>query len=673
MKILIPAGFAAAVLCASAWAQPPDDASEHEHELEPAVHGHGHDSLLAQLEPVVVTAVAMRDPWIIVTDPRQPRLPLPAHDGGSYLKSIPGFSVSRKGGTSGDPELRGLGGSRLNILLDDAHILGGCGGRMDPPTAYVYPEAYDRIEVIKGPQSVRYGPTVAGVVLFDRDPMRFTAQTLTGYGSVTAGSFDRRDFVGDITAGDRLGYVRLIGTLSNQDDYKDGAGRRVHSQYDRWSTTAILGWTPDERTTVEFTTERSDAQAAYDDRGMDGVIFDRTGYTLSVARTDITPWLTQLKAVAFYNYIDHVMDNYTLRAPPTMPMVSYPDRRTVGARITADISLGELTTLSTGTDWSENLHASNRVGGMAAFGYREVPREDNAEFTDSGAFVELERLLGERSRLNAGLRADHRRSKVLDGMSFGGAEPGARDSSNQQSGFVRFSHDLPNRPVTLHAGLGRAERAPDFWELRRVFELDTEKLTQLDVGAGLRTGDLSANLALFYGKLDDYILIASPGPGAVEARNIDATTRGLEADLSYRVNERLSATVTAAWVRSNNDTDNVPLAQTPPLEGTLSVDYDAGRWFGGVLLRGVARQDRIHPGFGTIYSLDSDETPGFGVISAYGGWRINSQLTATAGIDNLADKAYSEHIQRGSADLGASERRIFEPGRTLWLRLATEF
>ncbi|EWH00090.1 TonB-dependent receptor plug domain-containing protein [Halomonas sp. BC04] len=102
------------------------------------------------MSTMVITAPAMTDPYTVSTDARTPQLPLPAADGGAFLKSIPGFSVSRKGGTSGDPELRGLGGSRLNILADGANILGGCGGRMDPPTAYIFPQAYDRVEIIKG-------------------------------------------------------------------------------------------------------------------------------------------------------------------------------------------------------------------------------------------------------------------------------------------------------------------------------------------------------------------------------------------------------------------------------------------------------------------------------------------------------------------------------------------
>ncbi|NMG04981.1 TonB-dependent receptor plug domain-containing protein, partial [Azoarcus taiwanensis] len=77
------------------------------------------------LSPTVVTASPMAEPLTVVTDPRAPRQPIPAQDGADILKTIPGFSVIRKGGTDGDPVFRGMAGSRLNILLDGEHILGG--------------------------------------------------------------------------------------------------------------------------------------------------------------------------------------------------------------------------------------------------------------------------------------------------------------------------------------------------------------------------------------------------------------------------------------------------------------------------------------------------------------------------------------------------------------------
>ncbi len=39
----------------------------------------------AVLNDVIITATPMTSPFIIQTDPKQPRQPLPAHDGADYL------------------------------------------------------------------------------------------------------------------------------------------------------------------------------------------------------------------------------------------------------------------------------------------------------------------------------------------------------------------------------------------------------------------------------------------------------------------------------------------------------------------------------------------------------------------------------------------------------------
>ncbi len=628
---------------------------------------------LRLMDTIVVTAPLMIDPYSISTDPRQPRLPLPAHDGGSYLKSIPGFTLSRKGGTSGDPELRGLGGSRLNILVDGTTNLGGCGGRMDPPIAYVFPEAYDSIEVLKGPQSVRYGASAAGVVRFERAEPVFDDRLMSGYASTTIGSFGRHDATLEAIAGARTGYARVIGTWSTQVDYKAGDGRRVHSEYERWSASGVFGWRPDDQTLVEFTVDRSDAEAAYDDRGMDGTRFDRTGFSLRALRREVSPIIDEIEALLFHNYIDHVMDNFTLREPPMMPMVSYPDRRTRGFRLAAELVPAKDVELALGIDGLDDRHRANRLMGPAAFEFRSVPRTDNIEFRQQGVFAELSRPVGYQGRFTTGLRFDRSRSEVLDPAGMGGAPSGSIDRSDQVSAFLRYSHELEAQPVMLYAGIGRAERAADFWERRRDFGLSSEILTQFDTGLRYEGERLSGTLALFYGKLDDYILVRVPGVDPLEARSIDATTFGSEIDASYRLSERIRLVATLAWVRSDNDIDNVPLAQTPPLETSLGMDYDDGKWFAGGLLRAVARQDRIHPDHGTIYSLDSAETPGFAVFSIYGGHHLSERATLTLGIDNLFDRDYAEHIQRGLADLGAEPSRVPEPGRSFWLRLNGSF
>ena len=117
-----------------------------------------HAGHVRELSPTVVTAVAPSSPLTIVTNPKDPRQPVPASDGGDYLKTIPGFALIRNGGTNGDPVLRGMFGSRLNILTNGGMMLGACPGRMDAPTSYISPETYDQLTVIKGPQTVLWGP-----------------------------------------------------------------------------------------------------------------------------------------------------------------------------------------------------------------------------------------------------------------------------------------------------------------------------------------------------------------------------------------------------------------------------------------------------------------------------------------------------------------------------------
>ena len=90
-------------------------------------------------------------------------------------------------------------------------------------------------------------------------------------------------------------------------------------------------------------------------------------------------------------------------------------------------------------------------------------------------------------------------------------------------------------------------------------------------------------------------------------------------------------------------------------------------------LRVVGAQNRVNPGLGNVTSRDIGPSAGFAVFSLNGGYRINDHLQLSAGIDNLFDRAYSEHLNlAGSADFGypADPVRINEPGRNAWLKLS---
>jgi iron complex outermembrane receptor protein len=654
-------------------------------------------TVLGKETVMVVTASQLSGPLVVETDPRAPRQPIPAHDGADYLKTIPGFSIIRKGGSDGDPVFRGMSGSRLSILIDGEQIFGGCGGRMDPPTAYVFPAAYDRITVVKGPESVRYGPDVsAGAVLFERDLRRVETTRVQLHTSLTVGSFGRHDEMIDARVLMRRGYVQAIGTRSHTNDYRDGNHLPVHSLYTRWSGNAAFGWTPGEQTRLELSMAQSDGRAAYADRAMDGVRFARDNIGLRFERRRLASWIDAIEAQSYYNYIDHVMDNYSLRVPGTAFSTNNPDRRTTGGRVAATLHVGSPTTMILGGDTRHSVHRTRSVMGktsaeLAAAAYLALPRLEDMRFSQSGFFTEATRIMTLNSRLVGGFRVD-RHESVDSRMCVAttmcpGASPlknntqGAVDRRTLMNGFGRFELDVHGESGTLFAGVGHAERFPDYWErlkqdpntLKSAF-LSTrpEKITQLDTGLLWRSKAWHGSASAFYGKVQDYILIRWK-PAPVVTRNVDVATMGFEADLARRLTENLGADVTLAYVRSDNNTDHTPLAQQPPIEGRVGLNYRGERFSLGGLARIVGRQDRVAIGFGNIVvnGMDLGPTGGFCVFSINGGYLFRQMFMLSGGIDNLLDRTYAEHISQAGVMIPdfVQTTRVNEPGRTLWLKV----
>jgi len=641
---------------------------------EPVDHSeHAHHASSAELAPMVITGVAQQSPLTVATDPKIPRQPVPASDAGDYLQTIPGFSAVRGGGSNSDPVFRGMFGSRLKLLANGAEMLGACPSRMDSPSSYITPENYDALTVIKGPQTVLWGPgNSAATILFERDPEDFSELGGRIDASFLVGSDGRFDRNIDAAAGGEQGYIRLLANRSDSDDYQDGNGDDVHSRWDKWSTDLVLGWTPDEDTLLELTVGRGDGEARYAGRGMDGSQFERESIALRFERDNIGEVLQKIEARVYYNYADHVMDNYSLRTPPMMAMATNVDRRTLGGRMAATWQWNDYE-LVTGVDAQTNEH--RRRGGMGIDTYKNLSWDKDADFHNYGLFGELTRTLNDDSRVIGGARLDHATAKDYRST---GPSAGDSRSDNLPSGFLRYEHDLQSLPATAYVGLGHTQRFPDYWELfsggADAFEkLDPEKTTQLDFGLQYSKGPLDAWVSAYVGQVRDYILFSySPSK---YSENIDARIMGGELGASYRLTSNWKTDASLAYAWGKNSSDGEALPQMPPLEGRLGLTYEQGDWSAAGLWRVVAAQNRVAEGKGNVTSKDFDESSGFGVFSLNGAYRVNQNFKLSTGIDNLFDKAYSEHLnQAGNAGIGLSaDERINEPGRTWWARVDMSF
>ncbi|KVX14392.1 TonB-dependent receptor [Burkholderia ubonensis] len=688
LKLTMPALAASAMTaaCAATGAARADDAG-------PAVQTGAADLL----PPVEVVASPLRTPLVVVTNPKTPRQPLPASDGADYLKTIPGFASIRSGGTNGDAVLRGMFGSRLNILANGMPTLGACPGRMDAPTSYIAPESYDKLTVVKGPQTVLYGPGAsAGTVLFERTTRRFDKPGMRFDGSLVGGSFGRNDQNIDVTAGTPDVYGRVTANHAHSDDYKDGNGRTVPSQWDKWNADAALGWTPDDHTRVELTAGGGDGYARYAGRGMDGAHFRRETFGLSFDKQHIGDVLDRVEARVYYNEADHVMDNYTLRQPdPTssmpMRMASEVRRRTLGARAAATFRFGDDFKLVAGVDAQ-----SNRLDSRSAMGrqnYADKPWNAQTTMWNAGAFGELTWYASDASRVIGGARVDYasaRDKRPTTGGMMGKPNPTFDDDRSRvlPSGFIRYERDLTALPLTWYAGIGHAERFPDYWELfsakrgpagavNAFSAVKPEKTTQLDIGAQYRSERLDAWVSAYAGYVQDFILFnyASGMMGSTtQATNVNAQIMGGEAGVAWRPVAPLRVETSLAYAWGRNVATGDPLPQMPPLEARFGVEYTRGAWSAGGLWRVVASQHRYALNEGNVVGKDFGPSAGFGVLSLHAQYNVSKTVQVSVGVDNVLNKAYTEHLNlAGNAGFGyAANTPVTEPGRTAWVRVSAK-
>lgn len=671
------------------------------------------------LNTVIVTSAEMSSPLTVVTNPKAPRQPIPASDGADYLKTIPGFSTIRNGGTNGDPVFRGMFGSRLNIVNDGSVIMGACPGRMDNPTSYISPESYDRLTVVKGPETVRWGPTgSAATILFERDPQHFDKPTVKGDSSIVIGSNSRFESRIDGTVGSKPGYVRIIGNKALSHDYHDGDGNVVPSKWDKWNGDMFIGFTPDANTLFEISGGGGDGEARYAGRGMDGTQFKRETLGAKFIKTDINDKLSKIEAQFYYNYADHIMDNFRLRNLKPNPMLPSPgmtmmhsmqqtsmmgnmmtntmptntmggmdmgsqpmesrlDRRTMGGRVATHWDFNDVA-LITGVDMQTNTHRKRKSRNMLSIhGW-----DKDAVFYNYGIFSEATWSFTENQRLVGGARLDWASAEDDRKNSLTANEK--RDKT-LPSAFLRYERDLTAIPLTTYIGLGHAERFPDYWELfspkksderySNAFDgIKPEKTTQLDFGLQYNSAETNLWASGYVGRIQDYILF-DYSSGQSKASNVDATIMGGEIGGSHYFFQVWKFDTSLAYAWGKNTTDHEALPQIPPLEARLGLTYEHENWSVGGLWRLVANQPRIAENKGNVVGKDFNKGSSFGIFSLNGTYKISKTVQLTGGIDNLFNKDYYEHLNRdGDAGFGfPAHYQVREPGRTFWAKADFKF
>ncbi|HPT20668.1 MAG TPA: TonB-dependent receptor [Bacteroidales bacterium] len=397
------------------------------------------------------------------------------------------------------------------------------------------------------------------------------------------------------------------------------------------------------------------------------------------------------------------------------------DHMTNGAQLQSTWNFADNNTLIAGVDvWSRNLKTErtkiilneviNNAGTVVKTnnivrGETPIPE---SSFGSAGVFLQDEaHLLNDKLTLIIGGRLDgihveNEQSYDVDYLIVNGVR---NDSpANQRITFEKGSeNDMSwsantgmlyklDKNIDLSLNLARSFRSPSL----------EERFKYIDLGNYVRLGDpnldpesgYSADLGLrvwkpkFSFQIDGFVnrisnmIVESPGefvytlntgvdqgttdtiPAYINSNVSKALLYGLDFSLQYNVYSDLVLFGSGSFVRGRDTEADEDLPQIPPLSGRLGLRYICqGIGSAEVAVAGAARQDKIAEG--------EKETGGYARLDlALSSARINvgpTKLQLFAGIDNITDRSYTNHLStnRGSISI--------EPGRNIYLRLSLSF
>jgi iron complex outermembrane receptor protein len=646
---------------------------------------------------VTAQSTILQDEAKMVSQPR---------DIGDLLKDQTGFGMIKKGGYALDPVFRSFKYEQLNFIYDGGlQAVHACPARMDPISTHVNPAEIEKLELIRGPFSVRFGQTMGGVINVVTKPLSeqkgWGGQVETGF--ETNGN-NKVAQLGLHYGGERFHYA-LSGGIKDYGSYSNGEGAVIPSAFKAYDYSLKAGL----QTRNNGQWQLSWRQSFGRDILHPGLMMDSEEDNSSILSLDysiknIGPSLFGLTFKAYGSQVDHIMTNS--RRPNFMMLEAVADveSTTLGGKLEASWLPSKKSTLYTGIDAKYIARKGDRVRTIKRNMMTGEPLPmpmvvtdkiwQDASIQNYGVFAEYRSFFNEAWAINIGTR--------LDWVSAHADDPAA-DFSSLYNGLERaqelnFSANtsLTYSPVdawNLQLSLGRGTRTANMIERYinhfnvgvDAFEYvgnpnllpEANHQAELSFGFG-RKSSLQGSMNVFYSYITNYITAEvdesiprkfMPNAQPQFARrfvNIDAAEQvGGELQLSYQWSPQFKTFGSLAYTRAHNLDWEEPLAEIPPLEGQLGAKYESKLAWTELRVRMVAEQNRVSAQFG------ENTTPGFTTVDLRAGVEPIEGLSLGLGVLNIFDVNYFEHLNRTFRNM-PEQSLIFEPGRnvTVFLKYA---
>lgn len=609
------------------------------------------------------------------------------------LQTKPGITGSNFAAGANRPIIRGLDTYRVRVQENGigAHDVSALSEDHAVP---IDPNAADRVEVVRGPATLRYGSQAIGGVVSAENGRIPTAIPRGGIAGEVFGGLSSVDEGADggfkVTAGGSGFAVHADGYERDSDDYDTPLGRQANTFVE--STGGSMGasriW---ESGFVGVAYSRFESlygipgEEAVEENARIDMVQDKV-----LAKGEWRPQAFGVEAARFWFGASDYAHNELV------------DEGDVGSRFTNQEQEGRVE-----IQHSPVATAAGELSGAvgAQFGHRDLTARsseggDNLlepnETRTAAAFLFEELRLTDRLRLQGAARIEHTNvaGTTFDDIAVPNPDLAAFDKSyTPVSASTGVLYELPMN-VVARLTAQYVERAPDAGELfskgvheaTGTFEigdpnLAEEKASTVEVGFKRSQGafrfDTSAYYTAFDGfifkqltgeRCDDTLASCTPGGTGSELKQVlfeqrDATFYGVELAGEYDVGRIWrgvwGVSVQYEFVRAEfEDGENVPRIPPHRLGGGLY--YRDANWAAGVTLLHAFDQDEI--GFGetptkgyTLLGATASYTFGKGV-----GGEIQPDVTIGVKADNLLDDEVRNHVS-------FKKDEVLEPGASVRL------
>lgn len=591
----------------------------------------------------------------------------------------------------------------------------------DTPLSRFDSNIVEDVAIIRGPYNVRLGPGFSFIDVSLRKTPRYDGGVqLFGVSKATWDTngqqwYGRQSFKGgDGNYGFHVGYGHRGGS-----DYDAGDGLPLSTGYESRDWNFEWGYDVDDNSTIEFTYLRTEMT----DVDTPGQVNDfrfllSNGFSLRYVDED-HDWCDRFSLTGWYNdsRFAGTLDNKTVNPadpdfffPPASP--TFPDRF---ARVTTSgnslstgfrsmMSWGEADRgiLTLGTDLTvmrQEYLEKREANGVIDFG---VP---SSQQTDPGIFVDARRDVTDELTVKAGGRVDFfgSNSKPVANVEARSLALnfGVPLKRNYLLGAGHLSADYQvNDGLTFSGGVGYGERAPNptdlygdlphlsimqegaFFVPHGEVLLKKERALQADLGLTIDCDDFQGGASVFYSEVGDFITYDAPhlpppsGPHEQHAIGVnrDARFAGGEVYGDLQLTEPLSVFGALSYVNGKDVDLDEPMWGVAPLDtrlGVRLVDSACQRWGIEYIARIVAAQNRLS----SVGFIGELPTPSFNTHDIRGYFKINESATLVAGVENIGDVFYQEHLDtRLDLQLGANAGRgIVRRGRSVYIAFQAEY